>query len=659
MTEKKSTGTYLCIAVAAVVALMIAIGAGLDYYLDLNDDVLIKNITSGAYTGVPEAHNIQMLYPAGLLLSLLYKIAPGLNWYALFLSGIQFACLCVILFHSLSFVQIDSKEKRARRIITCLLILCIFVTLTIPHLVILQYTFTCAMLSGTAAFLVLVTKGRGGLVASALLLTLAFVIRSEMMLLTLPMVACTYLYRLWNALKEDRKEAEESGTGTKRMSKETGELVTGFAVLCVCMGISMVQQGAGYGRSDWKEFMRLFDARTELYDFHTIPTYEEDAAFFDENGIGEAESVLLSNYNFGLSESIDAELMEKAAEYMTGKEKETGLGVGKSFGAALGEYFYRLRHIAMPESYPYPQTDAPWNLITILFYAAVLLLYMMPEEPQVDEDGTVAILSASAMRAIVPKLILFFLVRSALWMFLLMRGRDPVRVTHGLYFVEVAILFAMLLNRIHIFLGIEISKAVYAKMPETKRRRGPDGKKLPVTYADAVQQKRWNWDNVTKVKSFRMAMAFMLTMITISFLSVQIIIAQNEGNSREEINKPYNELFAYMKQAPENTYLLDVYSFVPYTEKAFENVDNRYMQYEFLGGWAAKSPLVKQRDILTTLAEEEHVYYVARTTSLSEAQGDAANTKWLVDYAQEQGMNITVEKTDTVADTFYIYDVTK
>ena len=43
-----------------------------DFYYDLNDDVLIKDIVSGAYTGTPDAHSIQMLYPISRVICFAY-----------------------------------------------------------------------------------------------------------------------------------------------------------------------------------------------------------------------------------------------------------------------------------------------------------------------------------------------------------------------------------------------------------------------------------------------------------------------------------------------------------------------------------------------------------------------------------------------------------
>ena len=672
MTERNKHILQTAIACITVALIMLLIGVNWNYYLDLNDDIMIADITSGAYTGTPSAHNIQMLYPIGLLLSGLYRIARGLNWYGIFLAGSQFVCLAVLLAVTLYYLQIEVKEKRVRRIVSYVLITCILVTLVIPHLVILQYTFTCAFLSGTAAFLLLTTRSKGGLIASGVLLVLAFNTRSEMMLLTFPLVALAFCYRAYTAWKESVKE--ETGEGQKQSKRNVRATLIAAGVTLFALIASYGIHSAAYGSAEWKEFTRLFDNRTELYDFHTIPTYEEDKPFFDENGFGEAESALLANYNYGLSEKVDADFLGRAAAYAFSKEADRGEG-SIPFSKALSDYLYRLRHIAMPESYTYPQTDAPWNLITILLYLAVCLLFMMPEEPEPDEDGTVALLSASAMRAILPKLLIFFAVRSALWMYILMRGRDPIRVTHGMYVVEILILFALFLQRIHIILGLEVSAAEYAKMPETKRRYGPDGKKLPVSYADAVKMKRWSWDSVSKVRSFRMAMAFILLMITISFLSGQILVTGASVTEREEAAGPYRELFSTILQDKEHTYLIDTYSYVAYTERAFEAGANGFQNYDLLGGWVCKSPVQNEKALYAAqttgsyplaengtplpmaeaLAQGDKVLYVTRPRKEAGTEADASNTQWLIDYAAERGAAINLIEETRIADDFIIY----
>lgn len=74
-----------------------------DYYYSLNDDVLMKDILAGVYTGVPESRNVQMLYPLSLLLSLLVKVFHTSYVYGIFLCLCQFGSLYLILYRSMRY----------------------------------------------------------------------------------------------------------------------------------------------------------------------------------------------------------------------------------------------------------------------------------------------------------------------------------------------------------------------------------------------------------------------------------------------------------------------------------------------------------------------------------------------------------------------------
>ena len=51
-----------CILTFVVVALNIAMmGICFDFYYDLNDDTMMKDIMSGVYSGMPDGHNMQTL----------------------------------------------------------------------------------------------------------------------------------------------------------------------------------------------------------------------------------------------------------------------------------------------------------------------------------------------------------------------------------------------------------------------------------------------------------------------------------------------------------------------------------------------------------------------------------------------------------------------
>ena len=57
-TLKKNENWIIALGAVAVIGVFAA--CRFDYYYDLNDDVLMKDILAGVYTGTPEGHNIRL-----------------------------------------------------------------------------------------------------------------------------------------------------------------------------------------------------------------------------------------------------------------------------------------------------------------------------------------------------------------------------------------------------------------------------------------------------------------------------------------------------------------------------------------------------------------------------------------------------------------------
>ena len=148
VAEQKNNLRLYGIAFAVVACYTVLAYLCFPFRLDLNDDVLMKDILSGAYTGVPDGHNIQMQYPLGAFLAGLYRLIPSLPWYGIFLCGTQTLCLSLILGRAMACV----KTKKGRGW-TVSFFLAFAAALLLPHVVFYQYTVTCALCAGTAAFL--------------------------------------------------------------------------------------------------------------------------------------------------------------------------------------------------------------------------------------------------------------------------------------------------------------------------------------------------------------------------------------------------------------------------------------------------------------------------------------------------------------------------
>ena len=81
------------------------VAVGFDFFYDLNDDVLIKDILSGAYTGTPSGYNNQMMYPISVLIAGLYRLIPSVPWYGIMLMGWLAASVTVIVYRMLFYAK--------------------------------------------------------------------------------------------------------------------------------------------------------------------------------------------------------------------------------------------------------------------------------------------------------------------------------------------------------------------------------------------------------------------------------------------------------------------------------------------------------------------------------------------------------------------------
>ena len=579
------------LALCFVIALGIFTACRFDYYYDLNDDVLMKDILSGAYTGTPEGHNIQMLWLVSAFISLFYRVAGGLPWYGLFLCGCHYGCLFLVLKRSLGFVK-TFWGKLWLALAESL----VFTGLFLTHLVYAQYTVTCTLLAGTAAFLFYTTditlpakEFIKKNIPAVLLVSLAYLIRSEMLALVLPMI-CVAGAAKW-------------GSEKRIFTKEHAvKYLSVIGLILAGLLIGQASHMLAYGSEEWRTFTEFFDNRTELYDFQEIPAYEENRDFYESVGLSESEQVLFENYNFGMDEEIDEELVGRLALY-AGADKNAGEPFFTRLSESLAFYVYRLTHG------PYDTgSDYPWNYVVILGYFMVFLL-SLPKKEKSPAGYAKNGLGAAW------KLAFLFAVRTALWMFILMRGRDPERITHSLYLMELCILAAMMM--------VSWQQILYRK---TKRLWG-----------------------LLAVLGF--------VMLAAMILPESVKASDVQQTQRAEANAPYKELYAYLsgEENKDNFYLIDVYSSVGYSEKMFEGVDNSLDNYDIMGGWACKSPLQRKKlaafgidNMEQALKDKDNVYFVRMCTE---------DMEWLTDYYEGHDTPVEVRLVETVADIFEIYEV--
>lgn len=574
--------------VILLLVIMIFTAVRYDYYFDLNDDVLMKDILAGVYTGVPEGRNIQMLWLISAFISLFYRVWRAFPWYGLFLCVCHYGSLGLIINRSLSFCN-----KLSGKILLLITEGALIIGLFLDHLVSAQYTVTCTLLAGAAAFLFVTTditlpakkfiqKNTG----TVLLVFAAYLIRSEMLLLVLPLICVAGVIK-WGS--------EEKIFIRENFAKYL--MIIGAILAGILIG--QVSHRAAYGSEEWRTFTEYFDNRTELYDFQTIPEYEAHQAFYESIGLTESERELLENYNFGLDEEIDEKLLLEIAEYAAANRSAE-----KTFAARLWESLggYYRRTIYGPS---HNESDYPWNFIILFSYLTVLLTAMLKK----GERPVVSFIR------VFWKLAFLGIVRTVLWVWLIMRDRVPSRISHSMYLMELCILLAVLLVQ---------CRELYVR----------PGVKAPLLIGTAY-----------------LAIAAVI-------LPFSVKTADADVTQKAENNVRYDQLYGYLsnEEHKNNFYFIDVYSSVAYTEKMFVNVDNSLDNYDIMGGWACKSPLWRKKlaafDITNmeeALISRSDVFYV---------QEAGADAEWLNNYYADHGVDIELALTDKIGSSFEIYRIT-
>lgn len=576
----EKNGDYIAVGLT-ILCSVVLISHLFGFYYDLNDDVLIKDIMAGVYTGTPEAHNMQTLYVLGAFISLLYRLYRRAPWYGLFLCLCQFGSLYLI---GVRLLRLCSK--RSRKIIR-LAVLTLFVwSVLLLHMAAVQYTITCGIMTATAIFLFMTTERGLSVktfwcrnVPSVLLIILAFQLRSEMLLLLFPLVALAGFF-CW---------LEEEAFFRKDHFLKYGAV---FGTIVLGLACSLLIDAAAYGSSEWRSFRNFFDYRTEVYDFHydilTDGTHTKQLA---DLGFSESAQELLANYNYGLDESIDEHAMERLADY-TKEYASRNTDIWALLSEKTGQYRYRILHLQ----------DGPYSGLMLFGYCMVL------------GAGVFEAVSYRGIRRFrfLIEALLLMAARTVLWLYILLRGRDPVRITHPLYLVEFAVLMGV----------------VFLRKPKGRRE-----------YALYLLVGIWA--------------AAMLGMMPGSIQS-----AREDVSHKHSENNDAQAIAQYCREHADSFYFEDVYSTVSFSQSMFQDVDNSVTNYDIMGGWICKSPLYKQKlERFGMASMAEGLLYGERIYMIMDNTLPESSTDWLEAYYMEQGISVEINQIDFIGKYYGVYQV--
>lgn len=553
--------------------LVLFLGTGMawDYYFDLNDDVLIRDILSGVYTGESEALTAQLLWPLSALLAGLYRVLPGVPVFGAFLWLCQAGSIFLILKRSLDAVSGSAAPGKIRAAGTssvggslkklCLSLLetLLIAACLLYHLVFVQYTVTAGLLATAAIFTFLTVRERESeravllwlrCLPAALLFWLAFCLRSEMGLLLLPLAG---VGGIWKWAARAMRGPVFTGRNAASFLGLFGLILAG---VLACFGADRL----ACSDPEWQEFEALFDARTQVYDFYdaSLRSFEENREFYEGLGLTETQCELLVNYNYGADDAIDAQVMERIAAY--GRKTRGAFMHSLSEGVWL--YVQRLKN----NRSIVPDDQLPWlalegGFAALLLAAAFVRWRVARKQKRQERDGGNGRERKERNACgILWKLLLLGAVRSGLWMYLILRERVPERISHPLYFCELVMLAWLFLDTV---CGM---RQISGQQSSGWQTSGPEG--LPV-------------------RVIRIA-ALVLSLAAVVIWLPQEAERTDAEYARREQGNAVN-LAALSRYRQENLYLADVMSTVDFSEKLFtEKI--RPGNYDLLGGWMCKSP---------------------------------------------------------------------
>lgn len=363
-------------------------------YFETNDDRLIAEILAGVIGGEPSAHTVYVNYLLSFPLSCLYRLTTEVPWYG----------ICLIFFRLLSFFLIlDSVLGRCRGRIQTILatgVTAAFFLLNIYTVGMIQYTSAAAMLAASGyVCLLLCQNRRKGLFLFAAASALAFLLRSDAMLMIQPMGMAVYAGTVL---------MERGASGKQRVLRVMQAGVVIAAVFLAGEGSNAL----AYRGEGWKKYNSFNDANVYLFDYYGKPPYDEVTDILSKHGVTKAEYEAYVNYvipDWDISPECAWELAEYAAQHSK----------GKSVLEVLQDFFGRL------------WKDDNWQLSRI----AVLLCIA----------AAICIVLFGKYHLLIP---LAFLesAKIILWTYLLYRGRTPMRITFPLLLCEIALLLVLIMN---------------------------------------------------------------------------------------------------------------------------------------------------------------------------------------------------------------------
>ena len=278
----------------------------------LNDDIQIRDILSGAYGGSPDLHTVYMGAVLSGILAFLYTVLPFVPWYGLFLCA---APAAVFLIVSLKIMK-SEKALFIKALVLCMLSgLCLW--LMYPLYIMPHYTLVAAVFAAGALWLMMDRDMTGGVI----LLLICQQVRQQVFLMLVPFAAAVILLTFI--------EDKEKRSGLK---KPLLIFAAGFAALFIINAIA-------YAGSTWRDYLKLNDARTQLYDYTGV--WESSAAreHYAQAGVSREDYPFYREYDLLPVKGADTATLKAMADYREEGRQPAGMERFKDVIRSLGRFY--------------------------------------------------------------------------------------------------------------------------------------------------------------------------------------------------------------------------------------------------------------------------------------------------------------------------------
>lgn len=231
-------------------------------------------------------------------------------------------------------------------------------------------------------------------------------------------------------------------------------------------------------------------------------------------------------------------------------------------------------------------------------------------------------------------------------MYLILRGRYPDRITWGLLLVELCCLMYLLAQHL-----------ADRKQPITQLLTREDQLKR------SLQNSRLDL-------GVSLGVAVILCLALLIHLPGSMTQVREDKAYRQQTNTQWTQLQQYCEEHKDNLYFLDIYSTVKYSEPVWNSDKNRLKNYDYLGGWASKSPVEEKKltkyglsafegrelpQVAEGLVDSSHAYLIDYAShdiswlnSLYESRGISAQAVLTDQFGSEDGNLFNVYHIETI-----------